>query len=183
MYRASLGDQVEEVNKIIFNFIWKGKDKVKRSALIIDFEHGGLRTPHLESIIKAQRIMYCKKFANSQQSSWKIILLPYLRQIGGRLILSCNFNVKKLPITLPKFYVEYLQSFSEHSASVGEQILNLENSSRSNTKWKNRQILIVGKSVFYHCLFDKGITTLENLVIDTNILPVKQNPNVLPLHL
>ena len=73
MYRAGLvcshKEIVKEVNKIIFNFIWKGKDKVKRSALISDVEHGGLRAPHLESIIKAQRIMCCKKIANSQQSS------------------------------------------------------------------------------------------------------------------
>ena len=107
MYRAGLvcshQEIVKEVNKIIFNFILKGKDKVKRSALISDVEHGGLRAPHLESIIKAQRIMCCKKFANSQQSSWKIILLHYLRQVGGRLLLSCNFNVKKLPVTFPKF--------------------------------------------------------------------------------
>ena len=76
---------------------------MKRSALISDVEHGGLRAPHLESIIKAQRIMCCKKFANSLQSSWKIILLHYLRQIGASLILSCNLDVKKLPVTLPKF--------------------------------------------------------------------------------
>ena len=67
MYRAGLvcshKEIVKEVNKIIFNFIWKGKDKVKRSALISDVENGGLRAPHLESIIKAQRIMCCKKFA------------------------------------------------------------------------------------------------------------------------
>ena len=75
MYRAGLvcsqKEIVKEVNKIIFNFNWEGKDKVKRSALISDVEHGGLRAPLLESIIKAQRIMCCKKFANSQQSSWK----------------------------------------------------------------------------------------------------------------
>ena len=141
---------VKEVNKIIFNFIWKGKDKVKRSALISDVENGGLRAPYLESIIKAQRIMCCKKFPNSQQSSWKIILLHYLRRIGGRLLLSCNFNVKNLPVTLPKFYVECLQTFSEHSVSVREQVLNLSNSSRSSTViWNNRHILIDGKSVFY----------------------------------
>ena len=127
----------------------------------------------MESIIKAQRIMCCKKFANSQQSSWKIILSHYLRQIGGRLLLSCNFNVKKLPITLPKFYVECLLTFSEHSASVREQILNLSNSSRSSTViWDNRHILIDGKSVFYQSLFDQGIITLENLVTDTNVLNI-----------
>ena len=100
MYRAGLvcshKEIVKEVNKIIFNFIWKGKDKVKRSALISDVENGGLRAPHFESIIKAQRIMCCKKFANFQQSSWKIILSHHLRQVGGRLLLSCNFSVKKL---------------------------------------------------------------------------------------
>ena len=45
----------------------------------------------------------------------------------------------------------------------------------------NRHILIDGKSVFYQSLFDKGIITLENLVTDTNVLPIKQNPNGLPL--
>ena len=29
---------MKEANKIIFDFIWKGKDKVKRSALICDIE-------------------------------------------------------------------------------------------------------------------------------------------------
>ena len=61
MYRAGLvcshKEIVKEVNKIIFNFIWKGQDKVKRSAFISDVENGGLRAPYLESIIKAQRIM------------------------------------------------------------------------------------------------------------------------------
>ena len=52
MYRAGL-----VCSQVIFNFIWKGKDKVKRSALISDVENGGLRAPYLESIIKAQRIM------------------------------------------------------------------------------------------------------------------------------
>ena len=70
MYRAGLvcshKEIVKEVNKIIFNFIWKGKDKVKPSALISDVENRGLSAPHLESIIKAQRILCYKKFANFQ---------------------------------------------------------------------------------------------------------------------
>ena len=46
---------VKEVDKNIFNLIWK--DKVKRSTLISDVEHGGVIAPHLESVIKAERIM------------------------------------------------------------------------------------------------------------------------------
>ena len=41
--------------------IWKGKDKVKRSALISDIEDGGLKAPHLNSIIETQRVLCCQK--------------------------------------------------------------------------------------------------------------------------
>ena len=58
LYRASMicfdKNFVNEANKIIFDFIWKGKDKIKRLALISDIEDGGLKAPHLDSIIKTQ---------------------------------------------------------------------------------------------------------------------------------
>jgi len=57
MYRASLicvqKDTVLEVNRLLFQFIWKGKDKVKCLSLISDVDKGGLKAPHLESIIKS----------------------------------------------------------------------------------------------------------------------------------
>ena len=56
-------EYVKEANKIIFDFIWKGKDKVKRSALISDMEDGGRKAPHLNSIIETQRVICCKKLA------------------------------------------------------------------------------------------------------------------------
>ena len=58
----------------------KGKDKVKRLSLIFDLDKGGLKAPHLESIIKSQRIICCKTFAEIQQSNWKIILSHYYEE-------------------------------------------------------------------------------------------------------
>ena len=95
---------VNKGNRIIFNCIWKGKDKIKRLALISDIEDGGLKAPHLESIIKNQRILCCKRLASEQASSWKTILLHYLKPVGGQFILCCDFDVKTLPIKLPTFY-------------------------------------------------------------------------------
>ena len=115
-------DIVKETNKIIFNFIWKGEDKVKRSSLLSDVVNGGLRTPHLESAIKTQRIVYCKKFVESQQSSWKTIRLHYLKPVGGKMVLGCGFDIKKLPIKLPKFYEECFQTFAEHSAACAVSV-------------------------------------------------------------
>ena len=165
MYRAGLvyvhKDIIKEAKKILFNFIWKGKDKVKRSALICDVENGGLRAPHLESIIKTQRIMCWKKFVEAQQSSWKLILSHYLKHFGGKLVLGCGFDIKKLPIKLPSFYEQCLQAFAEHSTATEANIQNMGTSARASTIiWNNKHILIDGKSVFHYGLFKKGIVTL-----------------------
>jgi len=47
MFRASVipisNYLVKEANLIFYNFIWNGKDKVKRCALISDIDKGGLK--------------------------------------------------------------------------------------------------------------------------------------------
>ena len=55
-------DLIRAVNKELYGFIWNGKDKVKRSALINDIELGGLRMIDIDCMIKAQRIMCLKKY-------------------------------------------------------------------------------------------------------------------------
>ena len=173
-----------ETNKILFNFIWKGKDKVKRSTLISDVENGGLRAPHLESAIKTQRILCCKKFVNSQQSSWKTILLHYLTPVRGKLVLGCGFDIKKLPIKLPRFYEECFQTFAEHSAANSVSVQSLNNNTRADTIiWNNKHICVDSKSIFHRALFKKGIITLEDLVSDNNDLIVKQSLNSSLFHL
>jgi len=87
-----------DIGQQVTKFIWKGKDKVKRLSLICDLDKGGLKAPLLESIIKSQRIMCCKKFAKNQQSNWKIILSHYsaVAREGARGARApCSFFPKK----------------------------------------------------------------------------------------
>ena len=66
MYRASViaisNDLVKEVNSILYGFIWNGKDKVKRQALISDQKKGGLKMLDIDSMIKAKRVALLKNF-------------------------------------------------------------------------------------------------------------------------
>lgn len=70
LYRASVvccdHGFVKEVNKTIFDFVRKGKDKV----LVGDIEDGGLQAPHLNSLIETEPIMCYKKLVIDGQSSW-----------------------------------------------------------------------------------------------------------------
>ena len=153
LYRASLisvnREFVKDVNKIILDFIWKGKDKIKRAALISDIEDGGLKAPHLDSIIETQRILCCKKLASDQPSNWKKILLHYLEPVGGKLILCCDFDLKKLPVKLPAFYEECFKSFAKCSAANHTSVQDKKREDLSKAiVWNNKFICIGDKSVY-----------------------------------
>ena len=52
---------IQDLNCEIYRFIWNDKPpKIKRNALIADYEDGGLKTPDLQTIINVQRIMWVK---------------------------------------------------------------------------------------------------------------------------
>ena len=61
MYRASVipisQDLIKEANSLLYGFIWNGKDKAKRQALISGFKNGGLKMLEIESLIKAKRVI------------------------------------------------------------------------------------------------------------------------------
>ena len=79
-------DLIKEINSLIYRFVWKGNDKIKRAVLINDIEDGGLKMLDIQSMILAQRVMVLKRFADKDKtSSWKITLNYFLSQIGGEL--------------------------------------------------------------------------------------------------
>ena len=47
---------IKKVNTLLYSFIWKGNDKVKRTVLISPIKKGGLKMPDLDSKIDAQTI-------------------------------------------------------------------------------------------------------------------------------
>ena len=73
---------IKEGNSSFYNFIWKGKDKVKRLALISDTEMGGLKMLDIQSMISAKRVTGIKKLLDDYSSPWKTILDKLLLKIN-----------------------------------------------------------------------------------------------------
>ena len=67
-------DVVTEANRIIFDFIWKVKDKVKRVSLVGGIKDVGLKAPNLELIIKTHRIMLRQRIADEQPCNWNYFI-------------------------------------------------------------------------------------------------------------
>ena len=92
-------DLIEDINGLIYCFIWKGSDKIKCAALINDIEDGGLKILDIQLMILAQRVMVLKRFADRENKGpWKITLSYFLSQVGGEFIFKCNFDIRKLPV-------------------------------------------------------------------------------------
>jgi len=49
-------DFIKQLNSIIYNFLWKGPDKIARLATINDLKHGRLDLIDIETSIKASRL-------------------------------------------------------------------------------------------------------------------------------
>ena len=98
----------KKVNDLVFKFIWKSPDKVKRSVLCADLNKGGLKMFDLISKVKTQGITWLKRFLEPNEAGWKDILVNYLDKYGGKCLLKHNFDVKKLPdyVNIPPFYLE-----------------------------------------------------------------------------
>ena len=92
--------------------------------------------------------------ASNQPSNWKKIILHYLEPVGGKFILCCDFDLKKLPIKLPAFYEECLKSFVKCSAA-----------NRTSLQDQNERDL-GGRSVYFRNLAEKGILRMGDLISD-----------------
>ena len=120
MFRASAisisKDLVKEAESIFYHFVWNAKDKVKRNAVISEVENGGLNMLDTESMIRTKRVTCLQKFLEDCESLWKMFLGELLKPIGGKFLLHCNFEVSELNISLPAFYGQCLDAWSELNA-------------------------------------------------------------------
>ena len=120
--------------------------------------------------------MVCKRFVDKEPHAWKTILSHYLEPVGGKIIFCCNFDVKKLSISIPTFYRECLECFTLCSAAANKCELELSHEEICNTViWNNEYICIDGKSVFNPRLAGKGILRVGDLITESNQLITKCN--------
>ena len=56
--------------------------------MISDYDKGGLKMPHIESIVKTQKIMWAKRFLSFNFHPWKEFLNIGLNKIGINSIMN-----------------------------------------------------------------------------------------------
>ena len=78
---------MKEADSIFYRFIWDGKDKVKRNAIISEVENGGLNMLDTEHMIRTKRVTCLQKFLEDCESPWKMFFDEPLKPVGGKFLL------------------------------------------------------------------------------------------------
>ncbi len=55
----------------------------------------------IQSMISAQRVICSKKYMEDYNSTWKNIPDTFLRQVGRKFLLHCNFDTRIYPPDIP----------------------------------------------------------------------------------
>ena len=81
----------EEVNKIIFKFIWKYKQpKIKKSTIIKYKKEGGLNITDFTAFDKALKLCWVKRLRSTDDAPWKAIKCRWHTNL--RLQLHCQVH-------------------------------------------------------------------------------------------
>lgn len=90
--------QLKEIEKIIFNFIWnKGKDKIKRTTMKNDYHFGGLKVPDPSVQADSLRIAWVKKYLDGDtRGKWKDVMKSKLSVTDTLTVFECNIAKKEL---------------------------------------------------------------------------------------
>ena len=138
----------DEVNNIIFDYIWKYKNpKLKKTTIVKNKKEGGLNMLDFTLFDKALKIIWVKRLCANDKRPWKFIPLSLLSNVGGNLLFRCNYNIQYLPLNenLPKFYrdiISHWQKINSTNSITKGNVLN-------QIIWNNQFIRVNKSSVFF----------------------------------
>ena len=154
----------KKINKIIYNFIWNSKDRIKRKTLIGDYEKGGLRMIDVESQFEAIKAAWVPRITNSGNINWAILARHYLNAFGNDFfVLKMSFQDHKSfedINQITNFYKEVITGFNKSKITLRADNMG---ALLNETIWGNRHLTYKGKTLFDKMWIDCEIIKLKDV--------------------
>ena len=154
---------IQEIQKLIMRFIWKGKPpKVAKAVLIQGVNEGGLNAPDINTIYRAHRVAWLARMVKNSEMTFVKILLQRLQIRSLNDLLRSHYSNKWIKgLNVSSFYKEMLMWYAEivHRA---EPVTAKE--VRLQMIWHNDRIQVGRKPLFNRALAEKGIWFVDDFL-------------------
>ena len=82
--------------------------------MIADYENGGLKMPDIKAILDAQRIMWVRRYFNSEHKPWKIFFEWQTEKLGGlNIFKNSSLDIDEITkIELMSFYQSIITAWA-----------------------------------------------------------------------
>ena len=150
-----------EIERLIFRFLWKGPDKIKRRTVCGDFSSGGIKMANVQNIVKSLKLSWISRFLCHENSPWKWYLQHRLDCVGGlEFLLQCNFDKRFITnLNISPFYKEVLNIW-RNDIMMHQSCLSMD-----QIIWNNQNIKIENQPVYYESFLKVGVKFIHDLFI------------------
>lgn len=149
---------ISELEDIIYNFLWNGKQhKVKKCVIIQKCVNGGQNMISLHDMIKVQKLKWIQKYSDHKPSYWKFTMGCIMKIHRLDIFLQSNFDIPK---HISEFYKAVLQSWKDiqnHNIRSIEDI-------KQQYIWYNRFLQFKPNKTQMYNYINMGIHKVENLI-------------------
>ena len=77
-------DFVKKVERMMFEFLWNGPDKISRATMYAEYVDGGLKFPNLRCMIERQLVKWIQRYIMQSNHNWKTFFDHYCKRFGGK---------------------------------------------------------------------------------------------------
>ena len=166
-------ETINELQRVLFNFLWAGKpDKIKRNVIIGLYEHGGLKMPHVQSFIYSLKMTWINKLLDPLNiSPWKTLMIDKYNKFGADNIWKMSYDgIREVS---KHFNIFWREIFLNWAIITGIDTDSHEGI-LSQSIWFNSNLKIDNKVVFYEKWCDAGIFFINDLMNENNVFMTHQ---------
>lgn len=105
--------QLDVMQKLLLDFVWRGKAWVKLSVLMATLDMGGLKMLHVKNVVHALRVKWMRQTSLDLGLTWSRFFWPTLTtEIPSMLIQGLCTCPESALRNLDPFYAQIIQSYT-----------------------------------------------------------------------
>ncbi len=102
-------EQLEVIQKLIIDFLWKGRVKIKFSTMISPFENGGLKMLHIKNMVYNLRVKWMAQLSLDRSFTWLRMIWPrIITKIPSILLQGLRHVPESCLQEMDPFYAQVL---------------------------------------------------------------------------